>query len=85
MLASLAAVLWGYSTLARPARVLAALLVLQVFTGVSNVVLEWPIVAAVLHTGGAGAMVVTLVWLLATTRGQSEAERASAYARRFSQ
>lgn len=85
VLASLAAVLWGYSTLARPARVLAALLVLQVFTGVSNVVLEWPIVAAVLHTGGAGAMVVTLVWLLATTRGQSEAERASAYARRFSQ
>jgi cytochrome c oxidase assembly protein subunit 15 len=85
VLASLAAVLWGYSTLARSARVLAGLLALQVLTGVSNVVLEWPIVAAVLHTGGAGALVVTLVWLLATTRGQSVAERASAYARRFSE
>ena len=85
VLASLAAVLWGYSTLARSARVLAGLLALQVLTGVSNVVLEWPIVAAVLHTGGAGALVVTLVWLLAPTRGQSVAERASAYARRFSE
>lgn len=85
VLGSLAAVWWGYSTLDRPARVLAGLLALQVLTGVSNVVLEWPIVAAVLHTGGAGAMVVTLVWVLATTRGQSMAERASDYARRFSQ
>ena len=84
-LASLAAVLWGYSSLARPARWLAGLLALQVVTGVSNVVLEWPIVAAVLHTGGAGAMVVTLVWLLAATRGQSAAERASAFARRLSE
>ena len=85
VLGGLAALLWGYSTLARPTRFLAALLVLQVLTGVSNVVLEWPIVAAVLHTGGAGAMVVILVWLLAATRGQSVAERASAYARRLSE
>jgi cytochrome c oxidase assembly protein subunit 15 len=47
---------------------LAGLLVLQLATGMSNVVLDWPLVAAVLHTGGAGAMVVVLVGVLATTR-----------------
>ena len=43
----------------------AGLLLLQVATGLSNVVLDWPLLAAVLHTGGAGAMLVTLVWTLA--------------------
>ena len=47
-----------------PARWLGALLALQIATGLSNVVLGWPLVAAVLHTGGAGALVVVLVWLL---------------------
>jgi len=28
------------------------------------VVLGWPLLAAVLHTGGAGALLVLLVWLL---------------------
>ena len=50
--------------LRRPAQVLLALLVLQLFTGLSNVVLGWPLAAAILHTGGAGAMVVVLVWML---------------------
>ena len=47
-----------------PARWLAALLALQIATGLSNVVLGWPLLAAVLHTGGAGALLVVLVWLL---------------------
>jgi len=47
-----------------PARWLSALLALQIATGLSNVVLGWPLLAAVLHTGGAGALVVVLVWLL---------------------
>ena len=47
-----------------PARWLGALLALQIATGLSNVVLGWPLLAAVLHTGGAGALVVVLVWLL---------------------
>jgi len=49
----------------RQARVLAALLLLQFLTGLSNVVLDWPLLAAVLHTGGAAALVVLLTWSLA--------------------
>ena len=45
-------------------RVLAGLLVLQLITGLSNVVLDWPLVAAVLHTGGAAALIATMVWFL---------------------
>jgi cytochrome c oxidase assembly protein subunit 15 len=45
----------------RLARALAALVLLQFLTGLSNAVLGWPMVAAVLHTGGAAAMVVVLV------------------------
>ncbi len=53
--------------LATPVHCLAGLLVLQVATGLSNVVLGWPLLAAVLHTGGAGALGATLVWILAAT------------------
>ena len=49
---------------ARPAQALLALSGLQFFTGLSNVVLDWPLVAAVLHTGGAAALVMTLTWAL---------------------
>ena len=59
------------------ARWLGGLLLLQVVTGLSNVVLDWPLFAAVLHTGGAGALLVTLVWILAlsgkpTSNGKME-------------
>ena len=47
------------------ARWLGALLLAQLATGLSNVVLGWPLFAAVLHTGGAAALVAVLVWLLA--------------------
>jgi len=45
-------------------RTLVLLLLLQLATGLSNVVLGWPLAGAVLHTGGAGALVATLVWML---------------------
>ena len=64
-------VLWqlrAYSALRRPMQLLGLLLALQLLTGLSNVVLGWPLLAAVLHTGGAGAMLVCLVWLLAVSR-----------------
>ena len=64
-------VLWqlrAYPALRRPMQVLGLLLALQLLTGLSNVVLGWPLLAAVLHTGGAGAMLVCLVWLLAVSR-----------------
>ncbi len=50
------------------ARWLAGLLVLQFLTGLSNVVLGWPLVSAILHTGGAAALLVVMVWALAATR-----------------
>jgi heme a synthase len=51
---------------ARPlARGLLALLLLQITTGLANVILQWPLVAALAHTAGAAALVGLLVWLLA--------------------
>ena len=40
------------------------LALLQLATGLSNVVLGWPLVAAVLHTGGAAALTVVLTWAI---------------------
>jgi cytochrome c oxidase assembly protein subunit 15 len=51
---------WRHSS-----RVLAALVGLQLATGLSNVVLGWPILAALLHTGGAAALVLVLTWIWA--------------------
>lgn len=48
-----------------PSRLLAALLGLQLATGLSNVVLGWPLLAALLHTGGAAALLLTLTWVAA--------------------
>lgn len=50
------------------ARWLAGLLALQFATGLSNVVLDWPLLAAVLHTGGAAALVLVLTWVLMSQR-----------------
>ncbi|HSV47155.1 MAG TPA: COX15/CtaA family protein [Ramlibacter sp.] len=52
----------------RPARWIAGLLLWQLVTGVSNVVLGWPLLAAVAHTGGAAALVVAMTWTLCETR-----------------
>ena len=49
-------------------RWLAALTGLQLATGLSNVVLEWPLLAAVLHTGGAAALVLVLTWSVLASR-----------------
>lgn len=39
------------------------ILTLQIITGISNVVLGWPLLAAVMHTGGAAALVLVLTKL----------------------
>lgn len=70
-LAALAALAWRLHTVHQArngARALGALLMLQLITGLSNVVLDWPLLAAVLHTGGAGAMVVVLVAVFDSVR-----------------
>lgn len=51
-----------------PAHWLLLLLGLQLLTGLSNVVLDWPLLAAVGHTGGAAALVVVMTGLVAGTR-----------------
>lgn len=64
--------LWGLSAWMlrrdgprRAAWLIAALALWQLASGVSNVVLGWPLLAAVAHTGGAAALVVVLTGLLA--------------------
>ena len=47
---------------------LAGLTLLQFATGLSNVVLGWPLLAAVAHTGGAAALVVVLTWTVCSQR-----------------
>jgi cytochrome c oxidase assembly protein subunit 15 len=67
-LAWLAFTLRRVRAMAASANWLLACLVLQFFTGVSNVVFDWPLASAVLHTGGAAAMVVVLMWILTGAR-----------------
>ena len=43
---------------------LLGLVLWQFATGVTNVVMDWPLAAAVAHTGGAAALVVLLTWTL---------------------
>ena len=72
-LAALAALAWRLWQDGRPAprlyaRLLAALLLWQAASGLSNVVLGWPIAAALGHSAGAAALVATLVSLWARLR-----------------
>ena len=49
-------------------RLLYVFLALQLITGLSNVVLGWPLLAAVAHTGGAGAIMMTLTYMLSRSK-----------------
>jgi len=61
------------------ARWLAALVCLQLGTGVSNVVLGWPLGVAVMHTGGAGALLGVMTWALLAS-GTSPSSTSGAFA-----
>ncbi len=52
-------------------RWLLALAALQLVTGLSNVILDWPLAAAVLHTGGAATLVGVLTWALAASEASA--------------
>jgi heme a synthase len=60
LLGLLIAAIWRRPGFEREAHWLCGVLILQLVTGLSNVVLQWPLLAAVLHSGGAALM----VWLL---------------------
>ena len=49
------------SSLSQVAKFLLGVLALQVITGISNVVFQWPLFAALLHTAGSAALVFCLV------------------------
>jgi cytochrome c oxidase assembly protein subunit 15 len=66
-LLALAHVLWQRLAQRRAALVLLALTLLQLASGLSNVVLGWPLAAALAHTAGAAALVGLLSALLART------------------
>jgi heme a synthase len=68
LLAALAWHLNRYPMFRTYSRWLAGLLGLQVTTGLANVVLDWPLLAAILHTGGAAALVVVLTWVACVAR-----------------
>ncbi|MBG6075908.1 heme A synthase [Polaromonas sp. CG_9.11] len=59
------------------ARWLAGLMLLQVATGLSNVVLGWPLLAAVGHTGGAAALVVVLTGIVFSSQTSPARARVS--------
>ncbi|WP_313314983.1 COX15/CtaA family protein [Pulveribacter sp.] len=83
VLAALGLLAWRLARVAAlraQARWLAALALAQLATGLSNVVLGWPLAAAVLHTGGAAALVVVLTWALAASRSQATARTVAAAA-----
>jgi heme a synthase len=54
----------------RTSRIVAGLALWQFASGLSNVVLGWPLFAAVAHTGGAAALVVALTWALRESRAE---------------
>lgn len=72
VVAAILALAWALWRAGEPARrfalALLALTALQFASGLSNVVLDWPIVAALIHSGGAAAMTGVLTVLLARAR-----------------
>ncbi len=59
---------WRHTSgLKGPARALLALLALQLLTGLTTIFFQWPLLIAVIHNGGAAALVListTLLWRL---------------------
>ena len=68
----LAARLYKVPAMRRAAVWLLGLALLQVATGLGNVLLGWPLAAAVMHTGGAAALVVVLTGIVCVSRGAEQ-------------
>jgi len=62
-LAGLAVTLRRYESLRRPATGVLIVLALQFATGLSNIVLQWPLPIAVAHNGGAAVLLLLVVVL----------------------
>jgi cytochrome c oxidase assembly protein subunit 15 len=75
----LAAKLYKIQPLRNSAKWLAGLALLQIATGLGNVLLGWPLFAAVMHTGGAAALVVALTGILCASRSATDTVSASKF------
>jgi heme a synthase len=71
--------LWSAPATRHHARWLLALLWWQFATGMSNVVFDWPLVAAVGHTGGAAGLVIVMTGVLFGTRTADDTVSASKF------
>ena len=67
--------------LAIQARGLWLLVVLQFITGVSNAVLGWPLLAALLHTASAAGLLMLLSWSLGITESRASRHIATTFSR----
>jgi cytochrome c oxidase assembly protein subunit 15 len=70
----LALKLWREPATQQAGRWILALIVWQFVSGLSNVVLGWPLVAALAHTAGAAALVIVLTATICTTRTAARAQ-----------
>jgi cytochrome c oxidase assembly protein subunit 15 len=70
----LAVKLWREPATQQAGRWILALIVWQFVSGLSNVVLGWPLVAALAHTAGAAALVIVLTATICTTRTAARAQ-----------
>ena len=75
----LAIKLYKIQALRSAAMWLLGLAVLQVATGLGNVLLGWPLAAAVMHTGGAAALVVVLTGIVCASRSADQTVSASKF------
>jgi cytochrome c oxidase assembly protein subunit 15 len=80
VLLALAALLYQTRVLRGPALALGSLTVLQLLSGIANVLFNWPLLAALMHTGGAAALVLTLTWIAGSCRARSAVPRPEANA-----
>ncbi|MGY8527095.1 COX15/CtaA family protein [Paracidovorax citrulli] len=71
-----------FARLERAARLMLVFLVLQLATGLSNIVFDWPLVAAVAHNGGAAVLLMLIVRLLYNIGFAAQAPDAIAGAQR---
>ena len=60
------------------AKWLAGLALLQAATGLGNVLLGWPLLAAVMHTGGAAGLVVVMTGMVAASKSSADVRAARA-------
>ena len=70
---ALAVKLYRMPALRKQAQWLGGLAMLQLATGLGNVLMGWPLVAAVAHTGGAAALVVVLTGIVFCTKNVFDA------------